>query len=145
MLYRQCFILSWSLVFNYLSSQPNGLCTRGVVYICHSFCCYNMNLYFGPAALHYIINNILSYLIYLLFYSTFSMQVSSVPILTVFSMECASCVHLIVNVPGRNSYARWYFIINFYESRSGNVTRQRHFWTLPYSCTFSGWNVLKTS
>jgi len=24
---------------------------------------YNMNLYFGPAALHYIINNILSYLI----------------------------------------------------------------------------------
>ena len=29
-------------------------------YIFHSFCCYNMNLYFGPAALHYIINNILS-------------------------------------------------------------------------------------
>ena len=27
------------------------------------FFCYNMNLYFGPAALHYIINNILSYLI----------------------------------------------------------------------------------
>ena len=24
---------------------------------------YNMNLYFGPAALHYVINNILSYLI----------------------------------------------------------------------------------
>jgi len=25
------------------------------------FFCYNMNLYFGPVALHYIINNILSY------------------------------------------------------------------------------------
>jgi len=29
----------------------------------HLFFCYTMNLYFGPAALHYIINNILSYLI----------------------------------------------------------------------------------
>ena len=28
-------------------------------YIFHSFFCYNMNLYFGPAAIHYIINNIL--------------------------------------------------------------------------------------
>jgi len=27
------------------------------------FFCYNMNLYFGPAAIHYILNNILSYLI----------------------------------------------------------------------------------
>ena len=35
-------------------------------YIFHSFFCYNMNLYFGPAALHYIINNILSYLINIL-------------------------------------------------------------------------------
>jgi len=26
------------------------------------FFCYNLNLYFGPAALHYIINNILSLL-----------------------------------------------------------------------------------
>jgi len=30
------------------------------------FFCYNMNLYFGPAGTHYIINNILYYLIYLL-------------------------------------------------------------------------------
>ena len=37
-------------------------------YIFHSFWCYNMNLYFGPAALHYIINNILSILSYLILF-----------------------------------------------------------------------------
>ena len=53
----------------YLFGCPNLCITMCCVFFSTYFTlyfCYNMNLYFGPAALHYIINNILYYLIYLL-------------------------------------------------------------------------------
>ena len=55
-------------------SLSSKTCTRKFLDLCITMCwmfflrlslffCYNMNLYFGPAALHYIKNNILSYIL----------------------------------------------------------------------------------
>ena len=60
------------------------MCCMFFLHLSLFFVCYNMNLYFGPAALHYIINNILSYLILLCvhycmyLYCTLSVQKTNV-------------------------------------------------------------------
>ena len=59
--------------------------------------CYNMNLYFGPAALHCIINNILSYLIQ---YPTLSYFYYSM-----WSINCTFC------------YYGWYLIMEIKEKQ----------------------------
>jgi len=62
-------------------------------YIFHSFCCYNMKLYFGPAALHYIINNILSYLILSYTYMRYKLYILYCYVL---SHEQVSSFHIVV-------------------------------------------------
>ena len=71
------------------------------------FFCYNMNLYFGPAALHYIINNILSYLI--LSYLILSSKCFIPEIVDI--CRCSSIVPL-----GRNGwvYALNLLIVNYF-------------------------------
>ena len=65
-----CLNVSCIIYVMYLYDCQNLCITICCMFFLHLslFFCYNMNLYFGPAAWHYIINNILSYLTLFLIY-----------------------------------------------------------------------------